>query len=141
MNVDDKMFRVRPITEGEKPVIPGDPAIWIWELTPLKRGKTVVTIQALVELKVPGVGEAYKKDTIVFSEEREVEVNLGYTVSQLMSNYWQAISGLVFGSGSIAAFSKWLIERQSQKGSSPEPKGIAGFARFLPTKQQGKSGK
>ncbi|MBW4465036.1 MAG: hypothetical protein KME07_06305 [Pegethrix bostrychoides GSE-TBD4-15B] len=133
LNVDDKMFKVRPVTEGRKPIIPGDPAIWIWELTPLKCGKALITIQAFVELKVPGIDDSYRKDTIVFSEEREVQINLGYTVSQAVSNYWKEISTFLFGSGSIAAGFKFWIDRKSQQEKTSEKgQDVVGFARSLP---------
>lgn len=131
LDVDNNKMKSRPITEGRKPIIPGDPAIWIWELTPIKRGKTVITIQALVDLKIPGVEDPYKRAVPVFSEEREIQINPSYTLSQIIANNWKEISGLVVGSGSFAAFYKWLIERQSQKDSSSEKRGITGFGRLL----------
>jgi len=130
--VDDSMFKVRNITVGKKPVIPEDPDIWIWELTPLRQGKSSITILAIVELNLPGVDKALKKETVVFREDREVAINLGYTVSRLTANYWAPFSALFFGSGSIAAGLKWVIERRKEKPQPTEqPKAVAGFVRLL----------
>lgn len=140
--VDDTMLKVRqivPSTPGKQPVILGDPTLWMWEVTPLKQGKSTITILAVINLKLPDVQDTYQRETVVFKEEREIEINPGYTMSQLVANYWKEVSGLIFGSGSLAALLKWLIDRQKEKSKpTNETKDAPGFARFLSSQQEKK---
>ena len=79
------------------------PGKWRWSVTPLKSGKKRIAIEAtIVELEVTDINRTRERDISVFSDTREIDVNLGYSVSQFLFNNWQEVSGLMFGSGSLA---------------------------------------
>jgi len=141
LDVDKEAFKVRDILTGVKPIVLGFPDKWMWEVTPLKRGKSTITILAVVELKVPGIDKSYKKETVVFKEERDVQVNLEYSSSKFASSYWKEASTLVFGSGSLVWFLKWLMDRRkAQLESQADKKRLpVGFGSFLD--KQSKDGK
>jgi hypothetical protein len=115
LDVDNDMLKVRDITTGLKPIVSKSPEKWVWEVTPLRRGRTTITILAIVELNVPEIGKSYKRKKIVFKEEREVQINFGYSTSKFITDNWKEASGFVFGSGSIAGLIKWLLDQRKDK--------------------------
>ena len=94
-----------------------------------------MTLLAIIQLKVPEVDKTFKKEIIVFKEEKEVELNLGYSLSQFIGNNWKEASGLMVGSGSMAWLIKWLMDQRKKGKLSSQPKGKnrhrPGFVRYL----------
>ncbi|MBD2033742.1 hypothetical protein H6F76_01510 [Leptolyngbya sp. FACHB-321] len=130
MNVDKDYFKVREIKTGVKTVSKELPESWLWELTPTKRGKTTIALLVVMRLKVPGLSQPVEQEMKPFSEEREIQGNLGYSLNKFATTNWQAISSLFVGSGSVALFLKWLIERKNNQ-TPPDDKPPAGFGRLL----------
>ena len=136
LNVDEETFKVREISVGEKPIVSVSPELWMWEITPLKAGNHQMVILAVIKLKVPEIDKEYRRDIIVFSEEREVKVNYTYSLAKFTENNWKQVSGLIFGSGSLAWFLKWWFIEKVKKDKSnhdddDDPQGGVGFARYL----------
>jgi hypothetical protein len=123
LDVDKDFFKVRDIKTGIKPIIAGFPESWVWEVRPIKAGKSTINLRVVIDLKVPGV-EA-KPERTVFQEEREIHRNLRYSIAQFISSNWTNISTFTVGSGSLALFvNNWQKKREEQK----KPKRQAGFA-------------
>ncbi len=130
LNVDKDYFKVREIKTGIKTISDGLPESWLWELTPIKRGKTTIALSVVMHLNVPGLSQPLEQEVTPFQEEREIQGNLGYSLNKFLTTNWQAISSCLVGSGSVALFLKWLIERKSSQ-TLPDDKPPAGFGRLL----------
>jgi hypothetical protein len=127
LDVDKDFFKVRDIKTGIKPVISGFPESWVWELRPIKTGKSNINLKVVIDLKVSGVEG--KPERIIFQEEREIHRNLKYSVTQFISSNWANISTLTVGSGSLAwVISKWVTNWQKKREEQQKPKRQAGFA-------------
>lgn len=142
LDVDKDFFKVRNIKKtGVKPIVPGFPESWMWELTPTRQGKSTITILVVIQIDAPGIVKGYKQEKVVFKEERNVQVNVGYSVSKFTGAYWKEISTLVFGSGSLAWAFSWFINRKKDKpdDSDDEDNSPFGLAGFLNQKPNGKT--
>jgi hypothetical protein len=123
LDVDKDFFKVRDIKTGIKPIVSGFPESWVWELRPIKAGKSNINLKVVIDLKVSGVEG--KPERIIFQEEREIHRNLKYSISQFISSNWANISTLTVGSGSLAlVISNWQKKREEKQ----KPRRQAGFA-------------
>ncbi|PSB20076.1 hypothetical protein C7B65_08440 [Phormidesmis priestleyi ULC007] len=108
-------FKVFEVEGGEQFVTASTPGKWLWRVTPLKSGDNLIRVKAIVKLNVPKLNITRSVEVEVFSETRDVKVNLGYSVNQFTSSNWKEILSLVIGSGSLASLVTWLIGRKDKR--------------------------
>ncbi|MBW4623596.1 MAG: hypothetical protein KME17_30085 [Cyanosarcina radialis HA8281-LM2] len=118
--VNPDEFKVFKVKGGKQFVTAKIPGEWIWEVTPLKPGKSLIVVQATVDLKVPQLNVSRPITVEVFSDTREVEVNWTYSISEFVSKNWKEVLSLIIGSGSLAGATVWWIGKQEQKKKAKE---------------------
>ena len=127
LKIDEDRFKIREVNTGIKPIISEIPELWIWEVTPLKKGNTNITLLVEIKLKNKQNGQEIIKYFPVFNELRSVDSNFSYSISKFLADFWKELATFLFGSGTFAGFVKWYIERRDAKKaeqeseSEPEP--------------------
>lgn len=121
LKIDKDRFKIREVNTGIKPIISEIPELWIWEVTPLQKGNTNITLLVEIKLKNKQNDKELVKYFPIFNELRPVDSNLSYSISQFIGNFWKELTALLFGSGSFAGFVKWYIERRDAKKAKEEP--------------------
>jgi hypothetical protein len=98
------------------------PGKWKWLVTPLKSGKKLITIQAVVYVKNPESKEKESFPYEVFSQEISIESDPAYSFNQFLSTNWDKVIGLIIGSGSLASgVTWWLGQRKTKTKTQSEP--------------------
>ena len=113
-------FEVFKVKSGKQFVSADIPGKWVWRVKPLKAGDNLITIKATVELTVPELKTTRSVDLEVFSDTRNVNVNLPYSINQFVVTNWKEVLGLVVGSGSLASLVTWWIGKKDKKAEKAE---------------------
>lgn len=115
LDVNKEDFKVRLLSDEEQQITSKEPSIWRWEVTPLKAGQHLILVKATVEIKVPELDIVTKKTVEVFKAKRKVNVNWQYSVYQFITQNWKEATGLIFGTGSLAAFINWWLAKKEKR--------------------------
>jgi hypothetical protein len=119
-------FEVLPLHMQEKQrILKEIPGKWKWLVTPLKSGKRLVTIQAIVYVKNPANKEKESFPYEVFSQEISIESDPAYSFNQFLTTNWDKVIGLIIGSGSLASGATWWLGQRKTKAkpqSEPQEK-------------------
>ncbi|KAM3101251.1 hypothetical protein ACKFKF_08850 [Phormidesmis sp. 146-12] len=86
---DPESFKIFQIHTGKQFLVLGEVAEWIWEVTPLKVGDNLLTLQARVEFPIPELETPYLQQKDIFNERVSVRFNLSSLTWNLFIGNWK----------------------------------------------------
>lgn len=109
VHLEGKNFEITKLCNEAQPVTDNEITDWAWDVTPLQSGDQKLSLLVTIRLMIPGSKEE-TKDLPVLDRRISVKVDPIYSITTIISNYWQwiAVTMIIPGAG-------WIYKRRTCK--------------------------
>jgi hypothetical protein len=115
LKVNPEEFKKFLYNDETQVVTTEQPGKWQWDLTPIKKGEFLITLQATTISLNDCSNNPTKFIIPVFEKKIKVNVNMPYSAQQILSENWSKL----LGSGGISGALGWWLKGKFDRSRNP----------------------